>query len=115
MLTQEQIQAIAAPFPPEALSADNSRGFELTSIKAAFVIERLNQVFGNCGIGWRYVHSPFEEVRTDNGRTEIVTEVALQYRFPETNEGGCGRVTWDAHANNWAYCRPSTSRNRRNS
>ena len=48
MLTQEQIQAVKAPFPPEALSADMSRGFELTSIKAAQapgVIKRLNEVF----------------------------------------------------------------------
>ena len=35
MLTQEQLQAIQAPFPPEALSADTSRGFELTSIESA--------------------------------------------------------------------------------
>ena len=41
MLSQDQIQAIQAPFPSEALSSDTSRGFELTSIKAAFVIERL--------------------------------------------------------------------------
>jgi hypothetical protein len=60
MLNQDQLQAIKAPFPPEALSADTSRGFELTSTKAAFVVERLNEVFGSCGIGWRYVHSPFE-------------------------------------------------------
>jgi hypothetical protein len=77
MLTQDQIQALKAPFPPEALSSDTSRGFELTSIKAAFVIERLNEVFGPCGIGWRYIHSPFEEMHTDNERAEIVTEVAL--------------------------------------
>jgi hypothetical protein len=77
MLTQDQIQALKAPFPSEALSSDTSRGFELTSIKAAFVIERLNEVFGPCGVGWRYIHSPFEELHTDNGRAEIVTEVAL--------------------------------------
>lgn len=99
MLTQDQIQAIQAPFPPESLSSDTSRGFELTSIKAAFVIERLNQVFGPCGIGWRYVHSPFEEIRTDNGRTEIVTEVAFQYRFKAANDRtGCDRIVWDAQA-----------------
>jgi hypothetical protein len=89
MLTQEQIQAIKAPFPPEALSADTSRGFELTSIKAAqapAVIKRLNEVFGPCGIGWRYVHSPFAEILTNNGKTEVVTEVAFQYRSSATND-----------------------------
>jgi hypothetical protein len=71
MLTQDQTQALKSPFPPEALSADTSRGFELTSIKAAqasAVIERLNEVFGLCGTGWRYAHSLFEEVHTDNER-----------------------------------------------
>ena len=71
MLNQDQLQAIKAPFPSEALSSDTSRGFELTSIKAAFVIERLNEVFGPCGIGWRYVHAPFEVPDTGNGRREI--------------------------------------------
>ena len=55
MLTQDQIQALKAPFPLEALSSDFSRGFELTSIKAAYVIERLNKVLGPCGVGWRCV------------------------------------------------------------
>jgi hypothetical protein len=62
-----------------------SQGFELTSIKAIqvpAVIIRLNEVFGPCGIGWRYTYSPFEELHSDNGWVEIVTEVAFQYRFP---------------------------------
>jgi hypothetical protein len=96
MLTEDQIQAIKAPFPSEALSSDTSRVFELTSIKAAqapAVIEGLNQVFGPCGVGWRYAHSPFEELHTDNGRAEIVTEVALQYHFPATNDcTGCDQA-----------------------
>jgi hypothetical protein len=73
MLTQDQVQALKAPFPAEAFSTDDSRGFELTSIKAAFIIERLNEVFGPCGIGWRYVHSAMETVQTGNGRTDAVT------------------------------------------
>ena len=90
MLTQDQVQALKAPFPPESLSSDTSRGFELTSIKAAYVIERLNEVFGPCGIGWRYVHSPLEELHTDNGRVEFVTEVAFQYRLRVTSGRAMG-------------------------
>jgi hypothetical protein len=55
MLKQDQVQGLKARFPAEALSADTSRGFELTSIKAAYVVERLNEVFGLCGTGWRRV------------------------------------------------------------
>ena len=97
MLNQDQLQAIKAPFPQEALSRDTSRGFELTSIRAAYVIERLNDVYGCCGTGWRYVHSPFEVLDTGNGRTEIVTEVAFQYRFVPTSDCvGTGPVDWNA-------------------
>jgi hypothetical protein len=104
MLTNDQVQALRSPFPEEALSTDMSRGFELTSIKAAYVIERLNEVFGLCGIGWRYVHGPFEEVETGNGRVEIVTEVAFQYRFKATNDcTGCDPVMWNAQAGDWAF------------
>jgi hypothetical protein len=104
MLTQDQISVLTAPFPEEALRADTSRGFELTSIKAAYVIERLNEAFGPCGIGWRYVHSPFEELTTDNGWVEVVTEVALQYRFNSTNDcAGCDKVLWDAQTNDWSF------------
>ena len=95
MLTEKQISALRASFPAEALSADNSRGFELTSIKAAFVVERLNEVFGPCGCGWRYVHSPFEWIEG-----EVLTEVALQ--FKET-DGGVSPVVWDAQAHGWVF------------
>lgn len=42
---------LKAPFPKEAFSKDTSRGFALTSIKAQFVKERLNEVFGPFGWG----------------------------------------------------------------
>ena len=111
MLTQDQMDLLRAPFPEEALRADTSRGFELTSIRAAYVIERLNDVFGLCGIGWRYVHSPFEECATDSGYLEIITEVALQYRFEATDDQvGCKRVVWDGETRAWAYRDGASSR-----
>ena len=97
MSSSEQAQGLRAPFPAEALSADTSRGFELPSIQAAYVIERLNEVFGVCGVGWRYVHSPFEELVTEKGQSEVVTEVALQYRH---QDGGSPSLVWDG--SRWA-------------
>ncbi len=95
MLSEKQIAQLRASFPAEALSADTSRGFELTSIKAAFVVERLNEVFGPCGCGWRYVHAPFEFL---DG--EVLTEVALQFKV---TDGGCDPVVWSAKTNDWAF------------
>ena len=95
MLSEKQIAQLRAPFPVEALSADTSRGFELTSIKAAYVVERLNEVFGPCGCGWRYVHASFEWIEG-----EVLTEVALQFKVAE---GGCDPVVWNSEARTWAY------------
>jgi len=100
MLSEKQISALRASFPLEALSADTSRGFELTSIKAAFVVERLNQVFGPCGAGWRYVHSPFEWMEG-----EVITEVALQFQVTEC---GGSAVVWDSQSHGWAFVPDST-------
>jgi hypothetical protein len=84
------------PFEEAAYSADTSRGFPLTSIKAAYVSERLNEVFGLCGQGWRYAHSPFEEIEN-----EVIIEVALQWAV---EKGGEGRAEWDAMIGNWRIC-----------
>ncbi len=103
MLSQDQHQALRAPFPPQAYSPDTSRGFELTSIKAAYVIERLNDVFGPCGVGWRYAHGPFGEVQSAGGSPEVITEVAFQYRYHATNDcTGSDPVVWNTQLNDWA-------------
>jgi hypothetical protein len=83
--------------PEEALSSDTSRGFELTSIKAAFVIERLNESFGLAGYGWRYVHCPAKV--TDGG--ELIIQVALQYRVGQ--EVGIWPIFWNRPQSQWEY------------
>jgi hypothetical protein len=40
-----------ADFPTEAYAKDNSRGFELTTLKAQYIVERLNTVVGVNGWG----------------------------------------------------------------
>ena len=42
----EVYNKLTADFPLEAMQADKSRGFALTSVKAQYVIERLNETFG---------------------------------------------------------------------
>jgi len=51
-IVDELYKKLTAPFPREAMSIDSSRGFDLTSIKAQYVIERMNEVFGIDG--WRF-------------------------------------------------------------
>lgn len=69
---------LSEPIPQEALHQDSGRGFALTSIKAAFILERLNKTFGLLGYGWRYVHTPH---RIEGPKNEALAEVALQWRI----------------------------------
>jgi len=78
MTKEEREKLLKKDFPQEALSADTSRGFQLTSIKAAYVIERLNEVFGLCGDGWKYEFSKFKE--PENSEGEIGVKVSLWYK-----------------------------------
>lgn len=82
---------LKADFPKEAYSKDTSRGFELTSIKAAYIIERLNDVFGLCGAGWKYKYGEF----TQSEKGEVLVSVKLGYKKedgewsePIVSEGG---------------------------
>lgn len=62
MSVEEVYKKLKADFPKEAYSVDNTRGFNLTSIKAQYVVERLNDVLGLDG--WS-VDGAFE--KDDNG------------------------------------------------
>lgn len=68
-LNQEKAlyEQLSAPFPLDAMSADTSRGFALTSIKAQYVVERLNTVLGIGG--WRL--SGTYEVTKDSSGNEV--------------------------------------------
>lgn len=52
------LEQLKKPFPKNAHSTDSSRGFDLTSIKAQWVVERLNDVFGI--FGWSF-HPEYEK------------------------------------------------------
>ena len=78
-LTPEQVKLLKADFPPEAISSDNSRGFELTSIKAAYVLERLTDIFGIGG--WTYTFTPWEV-----SGAEVLTMVTLTVKDSSGNE-----------------------------
>ena len=43
---QDLYEKLAEDFPLEAMNKDSSRGFDLTSVKAQYVVERLNTIFG---------------------------------------------------------------------
>jgi hypothetical protein len=54
--------ALKAPFPLEAISTDKSRGFALTSLKAQYIVERMNDVLGIDG--WQLV-GEYESVENE--------------------------------------------------
>lgn len=94
----ELYQTLSEPIPPEALHQDSGRGFALTSIKAAYILERLNQVFGLVGYGWRYAHGPH---RLEGPKSEALVEVMLQWRVcddpAELSHPHCYPIHWGTH------------------
>ncbi len=99
-LTKKQLEKLAEDFPAEALSKDTSRGFELTSIKAMYVIERLNEAFGVTG--WRYKFTKPRLVAASD-KKEYVTRVALQLVsdekvFHHVSQYGGKHIVKDNHA-----------------
>lgn len=59
---EDLYNAFKADFPKEAYSSDRSRGFALTSLKAQYIIERLNESIGFSN--WR-LDGKYREVRDD--------------------------------------------------
>ncbi len=76
-MSKDFYQELAKDFPAEAMTKDTSRGFALTSIKAQYVRERLNEVMGV--EGW---DSTTEVVHiSDEGA--VAVKFALTLHFPE--------------------------------
>lgn len=65
---------LKAPFPPEAYSTDSSRGFNLTSLKAQYAIERLNDVLGINGWDLKGQFVPTEKGILYMGSLSILNE-----------------------------------------
>lgn len=78
----EVFHLLTEPLPVEALKAEDSRGVTLTTINQAFVMERLQEVFGLVGYGWRYAFGPHWREVAEKGE-EILVEVALQWRVTD--------------------------------
>lgn len=64
---KEIFAELSAEFPDEALSIDSSRGFDLTSIKAQYVVERLNDVLTPVGWGIEGMYEYDEPGNVDKG------------------------------------------------
>lgn len=77
---KELYEQLKKPFPKEAYQVDNSRGFALTSIKAQYVVERLNDVLGV--EGWS-VEGEFEE--TSEG-VLFIGELSVRVEIGDTTE-----------------------------
>lgn len=75
-IQKEMYDKLSAPFPSEAMTEDTSRGFALTSIKAQYIIERLNSVFGVDG--WEAK----PQVLFNDKETGCGVHVSLVARYP---------------------------------
>lgn len=70
-LTKEQIELLRSPLPPEAVQKHPTKTY-LSTIKAPYVIERFNDVFGE--YGWKIADEKITEkvVKTKDGEAIMV-------------------------------------------
>ena len=81
MLDNVDLTKLTEPFSKEAFTVDSSRGFPLVGVKVAYVVDRLNKVFGIAGLGWRY-HAITRKADLFPSK-EIVAHIVFQYRVGE--------------------------------
>lgn len=77
MSKKDYYAELTKEFPKEAMTSDSSRGFALTSIKAQYVRERLNEVMGPDG--W---DSNTDVINID-AEGNVAVKFALTLHFPE--------------------------------
>ncbi|KKN71856.1 hypothetical protein LCGC14_0417100 [marine sediment metagenome] len=91
-ITDEIREKLRAPFPPEAITDHPTKTY-LSTIKAAYVMERLNDVFGICG--WEIEHevvSDTDEYVTVKGCIHL-TEFNLRTSEQYGGHGKTGKNT----------------------
>lgn len=87
-ITNENLmKKLQAHFPNAALApVQRGKGFYLTSIKAQYVISRLNEVFGPCGIGWKFTSS-FENFNSNYIICFLELSIKVNGEWSETIAG----------------------------
>lgn len=85
-----QIYEDARRVPQEAkktIGAGRLKGF--TDVNPMWRIKRLTEIFGPCGIGWRY-EPIYRDIQTFNGETCVFIDIMLYVVDPETGEWSKG-------------------------
>ena len=90
-LSQDQLAILAKPLPPEALKAHptkkDSSGTPMTTIKAIYVIDRLNEVFGIGEWNLKTTYLSHEKInritQTGKERTEYISAVHTTFSVPD--------------------------------
>lgn len=89
-LSQDQLELLERPLPPEALkphpTKKDSSGAPMTTIKAIFVIDRLNQVFGVGGWNLRTTYLSHDKIvrmtQAQKERTEYISAIHTEFSVP---------------------------------
>ena len=78
IIKQEELyEKLKKSFPDKAYNNDGSRGFNLTTIDAYHVIDRLNEVFGLCGKGWWL--SDIEWIKIEGDKNIVICSAIFCY------------------------------------
>jgi hypothetical protein len=78
---REAGEALKVDFPQSAIKKREGSGGDLSSINTYYEIERLNEVFGLCGVGWWYEIADLTTVEN-----VVVAQVNLFFRWDDGKE-----------------------------
>ena len=88
------LELLAVDFPQCAIKERTGSGGKLSSISPAYEIERLNDVFGLCGFGWRYSFTDFKEYPGEGKISlNIIVKVTLEF-YVTRDDGSIGHDKW---------------------
>ena len=97
-LPKEIVEALKVPMPSEAIAQHPTKSF-LSTIKAIYIVERLNQVFGVCR--WNLEHkiiSDDENYVTVKGRITLLDyDMKTPYQYGGHNKTGKGTEPADGY------------------
>jgi hypothetical protein len=95
--------ALAKTDPKHTKSFNRAGGFKGTAIKPIWIIRRLTEQFGACGVGWGLSQPSFEVVRCE-GEILVFCTVSAWHESPENKLWGVGGDKVQAKRKDGFFC-----------
>ena len=72
--------------PDQVKDFKRAGGFSGHAVKPIYVVQKMTQIFGPCGVGWVIGKPEFTTVETDDGLVSVHCTVEVSVRLPDTDQ-----------------------------